>query len=117
MNAWRTDILETDHAANAKNYGTGSFVNFVSEISEGVSSQLHAGIMKAARRVLLDEIISNVISEFVTTKKANRHLKLGAVNQATKSCSSDEKMVSTPLPKNSSLCKYIFFLMCLLCFR
>lgn len=93
MNSWGIDILETDYAADAKNYETGSFMNFISEISKGVSSQLHAGIVKAARRVLLDEIISNVISEFVTTKKAQRHLKLDAVNQATKSCASDDKMV------------------------
>ncbi|KAJ0024268.1 hypothetical protein Pint_09397 [Pistacia integerrima] len=81
VNTWRIDILETDYAADAKNYETGSLVNFISEISKRVSSQLHTGIVKAARRVLLDEIISNVISEFVTTRKAQRHLKLDTVNQ------------------------------------
>lgn len=93
VSAWRTDRPETVHAYDAKNFKTHSSMNFISEISEGVSSQLHAGIMKAARRVLLDEIISNIISEYVTTKKAQKHCKLDRVNQAAKSCSSDCKLV------------------------
>lgn len=93
INAWRINGLETVHASDAKIYKAGSSMNFISEISEGVSSQLHAGIMKTARRVLLDEIISNIISEYVTSKKAQKHLKLHQVNQAAKSCYSDGRMV------------------------
>lgn len=93
MNARRTDRMETVHASDAKIYKAGSSMNFISDISEGVSSQLHAGIMKAARRVLLDEIISNIISEYVTSKKAQKHLKLHQVNLIAKSCSSDGRTV------------------------
>ncbi|KAH9694158.1 Histone-lysine N-methyltransferase ATXR7 [Citrus sinensis] len=92
INAWRINGLETVHASDAKIYKAGSSMNFISEISEGVSSQLHAGIMKTARRVLLDEIISNIISEYVTSKKAQKHLKLHQVNQAANSGYSDGRM-------------------------
>ncbi|KAM1363455.1 hypothetical protein ACFX2H_028147 [Malus domestica] len=83
-NAW-TPGIETVANTDAKSNGTGSSVSFISEISEGVISQLHHGILKAARRVVLDEIISNVINEFFTTKKNQR------VNQAVKACSSYSK--------------------------
>ena len=53
---------------------TNSFISFVSDVSEEVSVQLHSGIMKAARRMLLDEIISGVIPEFFASKKARRHI-------------------------------------------
>ncbi|KAM1018405.1 hypothetical protein ACFX15_039297 [Malus domestica] len=84
-NAWKTGP-ETVANSDAKSNGTDSSVSFISEISEGVSSQLHHGILNAARRVVLGEIISNVINEFFTTKKAQR------VNQAVKACSSYSKM-------------------------
>ncbi|KAL5780971.1 hypothetical protein ACOSQ2_011708 [Xanthoceras sorbifolium] len=92
INSWRTNRPETVHASDVKINEAGSSVNFLPEISEEVSSQLHAGIMKATRRVLLDEIISNIISEFVSTKKAHRRLTLDLVNQDAKSCSSGGKV-------------------------
>lgn len=52
-----------------------SGVNFISEVSEELSSQLQSGIIKIARRALLDEIISSAISEFFITKKRDEHLK------------------------------------------
>ncbi|XWS20802.1 hypothetical protein CRYUN_Cryun30bG0000900 [Craigia yunnanensis] len=67
-------------------------VNFISEISEVVSSQLHSGIMKAARRVMLDEIISIMISEFVAVKKSQTHLMVESLNQDAKS-SPDGKLI------------------------
>ncbi|XP_022769471.1 histone-lysine N-methyltransferase ATXR7 isoform X2 [Durio zibethinus] len=66
-------------------------VNFISEISEEVSSELHSGIMKVARRVMLDEIISNMISEFVAAKKSQRYL-VESFNQDAKS-SPDGKLI------------------------
>ncbi|CAN6703432.1 unnamed protein product [Malus baccata var. baccata] len=83
-NAWKIGP-ETVANSDAKSNGTDSSVSFISEISKGVSSQLHHGILNAARRVVLGEIISNVINEFFTTKKAQR------VNQAVKACSSYSK--------------------------
>lgn len=90
INAWRTENTESVFAS-AVNTANGSLLNFISVISEEVSCQLHSGIMKAARRVALDEIISNVISEFVNTKKAQRHCKLD--NQVAKTCSTSGRMV------------------------
>jgi hypothetical protein len=87
MNAWKRDGPETVSTSASKSKETGSLVSFISEISEGVSSQLHSGIMKAARRTVLDEIISNIIGEFVTTKKDQRQLKPESVNHAAQTCS------------------------------
>lgn len=93
INAFRTDRSESVCASSAKKIEVGSFAGFLSEVSEELSSQLHGGIVKAGRRVLLDEIIGNIITEFVATKKAHRHLKLESVNQIAKSRSSDTRMV------------------------
>ena len=92
VNAWKTDGPETVTNSDAKSNGTSSVGSFIAEISEGVSGELHHGILKAARRVVFDEIISNVINEFFTTKKAQR------LNQTVKTCSSDSKtvMITTP---------------------
>ena len=90
MNAWRLDKPESFSMTDATTE-TGSSQSFISVISEEVSSQLHSGILKAARRFALDEIICDVISEFVRTKRAERYLMLD--NQAAKTCSVDGKMV------------------------
>ncbi|KAL4650567.1 hypothetical protein ACB092_01G096400 [Castanea dentata] len=87
MNAWKRDGPETFSTSVAESKETGSLLSFISEISEGVSSQLHSSIMKAARRAVLDEIIGNVIGDFVTTKKNKKHLKLESVNHDTQNCS------------------------------
>ncbi|CAN6857951.1 unnamed protein product [Brassica oleracea] len=52
-----------------------SGVSFISEVSEELSSQLQSGIIKIARRALLDEIISSTISDFLNAKKRDEHLK------------------------------------------
>ncbi|XP_010523275.1 PREDICTED: histone-lysine N-methyltransferase ATXR7 isoform X2 [Tarenaya hassleriana] len=61
---------------------TDSGVDFISEISEAVSSQLHNGIMKTARRVLLDEIISSAISGFADARKSDSHVDSGPFTSA-----------------------------------
>lgn len=93
VNSWKTGRCETIPTSDAKNKYSGSFPSFISEISEGVSSQLHIGIMKAARRVVLDEIISNIIAEFVTVRKTQRQIKLESLNQAVKTFSFDGRVV------------------------
>ncbi|KAG6648175.1 histone-lysine N-methyltransferase ATXR7 isoform X1 [Carya illinoinensis] len=85
MNAWNTGGYDIVSTAVSESNETGSLQCFISEISEGVSSQLHSSIMKAARRVVLDEIISNIIGEFVPTRKAERRLKHESVNHAAQS--------------------------------
>ncbi|OMO80070.1 hypothetical protein CCACVL1_13179 [Corchorus capsularis] len=67
-------------------------VNLIPEISEEISSELHSGIMKAARRVVLDEIISNIILEFIAAKKSQRHIMVESLNQYAKT-SPDGKMI------------------------
>ncbi|KAF8085732.1 hypothetical protein N665_0649s0008 [Sinapis alba] len=52
-----------------------SGASFISEVSEELSSQLQSGIIKIARRALLDEIISSAISDFLKAKKRDEHLK------------------------------------------
>lgn len=57
-------------------------VCFISEVSEELSSQLQSGIMKIARRALLDEITSSVISDFLKEKKRDDHPKTGSPSSA-----------------------------------
>ncbi|XP_042507493.1 histone-lysine N-methyltransferase ATXR7 isoform X2 [Macadamia integrifolia] len=57
-----------------------SFIGFISEISEEVCAQLHRGIMKAAWRVVVDEIVSSIIPEFLAVKKAQKQLKQEPAN-------------------------------------
>lgn len=52
-----------------------SGVNFITEVSEELSVQLQSGIIKIARRALLDEIISSVVSDFLKAKKSDEHIK------------------------------------------
>ncbi|XP_019088588.1 PREDICTED: histone-lysine N-methyltransferase ATXR7-like isoform X3 [Camelina sativa] len=52
-----------------------SGVSIISEVSEELSVQLQTRILNTARRALLDEIISSVISDFLMAKKNDEHLK------------------------------------------
>ncbi|KAL5999442.1 hypothetical protein ACLOJK_037727 [Asimina triloba] len=79
INGWRT--TGPLNFAAAENKCDTSFLSFISDISEEVSSQLHSGVMKAARRVVLDEIISGIIPEFYASKKAEKSLKPDIGNQ------------------------------------
>lgn len=88
-------VLDADLKGEGTNIDdTGSFSGFISNISEDVSNQLHAGIMKAARRMLLDEIISGVIPEFISLRKAQRSCR---PEQNAKMCHSSDKRVMLPL--------------------
>ena len=97
MNAWRLDRPESFSMTDANNE-TGSSLSFMSVISEEVSCRLHSGRLKAACRVVLDEIISNVISGVANTKRTEantkrteRYHKLD--NQAAVTFSADGRMV------------------------
>ncbi|KAF2312001.1 hypothetical protein GH714_027721 [Hevea brasiliensis] len=98
INAWRRDKLESVFVSDAKTE-SGSLLSFIPEISEEVSCQLYSGIMKAARRVALDEIISNVISEFSNMKKAHRNSMLNY--QAVKTFSTDERTCEAPVERRN----------------
>ncbi|XP_028180508.1 histone-lysine N-methyltransferase ATXR7-like isoform X3 [Glycine soja] len=73
VNALKGDISGTICRSGSPSNEVGDMVNLIGEISEDISSQLHMGIMKAARRVVLDGIIGDIIAEFVTEKKRTRH--------------------------------------------
>ncbi|KAL6626751.1 hypothetical protein ACP70R_030477 [Stipagrostis hirtigluma subsp. patula] len=63
-------------------------------IVDDVSHQLHAGIMKSARRVLIDEIFSCVLPDLIASKKAEKQLAAKQKNQSTKPDSTSNKKVS-----------------------
>lgn len=98
VNGWEIGGSDGISVSSENNKDNGSLANFVSEISEGVSTQLHIGIMKAARRVMLEEIISNIILEFCTSKKAQRQPRPDLLKNAVKTCSSKSRMVIYKTP-------------------
>lgn len=72
INAWGKDSSTVTASENDT-----SSLELISGISEEIGSQLHDGIMKAARRIVLDEIIGSVIVDYVATKKAQKQFKNG----------------------------------------
>lgn len=56
----------------------------MSGVVDDVSHQLHAGIMKSARRVLIDEIFSCVLPDLIASKKNEKQLAAKLKNQVTK---------------------------------
>ncbi|XP_038886069.1 histone-lysine N-methyltransferase ATXR7 isoform X2 [Benincasa hispida] len=92
VNAWKAAITPPLFSSDLKTNESCSLLKFISETSEGVSSQLHSGIMKAARKVVLDEIVGNIIADFITIKKSERQIKVGQTNQTMKVCSLDNRM-------------------------
>ncbi|RDY03803.1 Histone-lysine N-methyltransferase ATXR7, partial [Mucuna pruriens] len=73
VNALKGDISGTICISGSTSNEVGDMGNLISELSENISSQLHMGIMKAARRVVLDGIIGDIIAEFVMERKRKRH--------------------------------------------
>ncbi|GJT61050.1 histone-lysine N-methyltransferase ATXR7 isoform X1 [Tanacetum coccineum] len=90
INLWVTTGRESVSKAHHSNNETDFQPDFINNISEEVCSQLHFGIMKATRKVLLDEIVSHTIMEYVTAKKALKQLNSEESTQIVKTCSSDE---------------------------
>ncbi|KAE9598707.1 putative histone-lysine N-methyltransferase chromatin remodeling SET family [Lupinus albus] len=90
VNAFEGEMSGTICRPGSKNNEVGGRVNIICEISESISSELHLGVMKAARRVLLDGIIGDIIAEFVTEKKHKKH-KLESSEQASETCMLDSK--------------------------
>lgn len=73
--------------------GTDLSVNFMSAVSDELCSQLHTGIMKAAHRFMLDEIVSHIILDFLATKKAQKQSKPEAIRLSIETSPPDERMV------------------------
>lgn len=92
VNAWKSAIPPPLFSSDLKTNESCSLLKFISETSEGVSSQLHSGIMKAARKVVLDEIVGKIIGDFITMKKSERQIKVEQTNQTMNVCSLDSRM-------------------------
>lgn len=99
LNTWTKSRLEEVVTHDAHDQGTGLVLNLISEISEVVCSQLHSGIMKTARKVLLDEIVSCIISDSLVMKKTHKNHKIIPVIESAKSFSSYGRAVGTHTSK------------------
>lgn len=105
LNTWRKARLGAAITHDANDQGTGA-LNLISEISEVVCSQLHIGIMKTARKVVLDEIVSCIISDSLVTKKTHKNHKIVPVIESTKSFSSYGRVVGTHISKKNDHITY-----------
>jgi hypothetical protein len=56
------------------------------DMVEDISHQLHAGIMKSARKALIDEIFSCVLPEIIACKKTEKQQAAKLKTQAVKVC-------------------------------
>ncbi|GAU39686.1 hypothetical protein TSUD_320990 [Trifolium subterraneum] len=109
VNALKGDTSGTISGSDSKSNGVGDVMNLIYEISEDISSQLHMGVMKASRRVMLDGIIGDIIAEFVTEKKCKKQ-KVESADRTYETCMLDNKMMnkgtsfpSEPEPSQLSL--------------
>ncbi|WJX23899.1 [histone H3]-lysine(4) N-trimethyltransferase [Trifolium repens] len=93
VNASKGDTSGTICGSDSKSNGVGDVMNLIYEISEDISSQLHMGIMKASRRVMLDGIIGDIIAEFVAEKKCKKQ-KLESADRTYETCMLDNKMMN-----------------------
>ncbi|KAK9063087.1 hypothetical protein SSX86_016957 [Deinandra increscens subsp. villosa] len=89
ISSWLASGFQSVSEANNKCNETAYFTEFIHNVSEEVCSQLHSGIMRATRKVMLDEIISHVITESVAAKKAEKHLKPVESKQMVETCPLD----------------------------
>ncbi|GAB4853090.1 hypothetical protein Ancab_017274 [Ancistrocladus abbreviatus] len=93
INAWRSDGQSATISSEYKDNEASFSVDFISKISEVISSQLHDNIMKAARRFVLDELISSVISDFFSMKKAQKLMKIEVVGTCSVNCGSEKPAI------------------------
>lgn len=83
MGMWSGE--HTEHSEATAN-DSATFNVLVGDIVDDVSHQLHAGIMKSARRVLVDEIFSSILPDLIVSKKTEKQLAAKLKNQVTKVC-------------------------------
>ncbi|KAE8806676.1 BTB/POZ domain-containing protein [Hordeum vulgare] len=80
----------TEHSEASEN-DSGSASDVMGDIVDDISHQLHAGIMKSARKILVDEIFSCVLPEIIARRKTEKQLaaksKLLAVKPDSKKAS------------------------------
>ncbi|GER31996.1 histone-lysine N-methyltransferase SETD1B [Striga asiatica] len=88
LTIWGKSRLGTVSAQDANDQITGSALDLISEISEEICFQLHSGIMRTARKIVLDEIVSYIISDPPSAKKIRENHLTEPVVEAPKSLSS-----------------------------
>ncbi|KAL5206033.1 hypothetical protein ABZP36_034242 [Zizania latifolia] len=62
----------------------GSLKALMGDIVDDISHQLHAGIMKSARKVLVDEIFSSVLPEMIACRKTEKQMAAKLKSQSAK---------------------------------
>ncbi|XP_062192167.1 histone-lysine N-methyltransferase ATXR7-like isoform X2 [Phragmites australis] len=72
---------------------SASLNGLMGDIVDDISHQLHAGIMKSARRILVDEIFSCVLPDLIASNKTEKQLAAKLKKQATKPDSVGNKKV------------------------
>ncbi|XP_010237026.1 histone-lysine N-methyltransferase ATXR7 isoform X1 [Brachypodium distachyon] len=73
----------SEHSEATEN-DSGSFSTLMSDIIDDIGHQLHTGIMKRARRIIVDEIFSSVLPEIIAGMKAKKQLAAKSTSQAVK---------------------------------
>uniref|UniRef100_A0A0E0RJY6 [histone H3]-lysine(4) N-trimethyltransferase n=1 Tax=Oryza rufipogon TaxID=4529 RepID=A0A0E0RJY6_ORYRU len=73
----------TEHSESSAN-DSGSLNALMDDVVEDISHQLHAGIMKSARKVFIDEIFSSVLPEMIACKKTEKQMAAKRKSQAAK---------------------------------
>lgn len=112
INMWKLSEYGAVSTSDAKVEETDSSSNFLSDVSDELCSQLHSGIIKAARRVLLDEIVSNIILDFIALRKAHKHSKPEATYQSAETSSSNGKVVMNKIFFEGKLLLLLHLHMC-----
>ncbi|CAM0948849.1 unnamed protein product [Alopecurus aequalis] len=82
-----------EHSEATEN-GSGSLSAVMGDIVDDIGHQLHAGIMKSARRTFIDEIFSCVLPEIIACKKTEKQLAAKSKTQAVKPANVSSKKVS-----------------------
>uniref|UniRef100_A0A0E0MPJ0 [histone H3]-lysine(4) N-trimethyltransferase n=1 Tax=Oryza punctata TaxID=4537 RepID=A0A0E0MPJ0_ORYPU len=72
-----------EHSESAAN-DSGSLNTLMDDVVEDISHQLHAGIMKSARKVFIDEIFSSVLPEMIACRKTEKQMAAKLKSQAAK---------------------------------
>ena len=64
---WASELSSSNNDKNHKE--RDEMGGFLERISDDISHQLHSVIMKSSRRIIIDDIISSIIPDFVTSRK------------------------------------------------
>ncbi|KAM0881877.1 hypothetical protein ACQ4PT_032662 [Festuca glaucescens] len=83
----------TEHPEATEN-GSGSFSAVMGDIVDDIGNQLHAGIMKSARKALIDEIFSSVLPEIIACRKTEKQLAAKLKTKAVKPANVSSKKAS-----------------------